>query len=91
MTDRQVAVPDYLPGEPLRFVWEDGFRIELDTSAGEVVIRANAAGLISLAQHCLVLAQARVPPGHHIHLTDSVELEPGSGDLIIEKVSDEAV
>ncbi|MEY9889903.1 hypothetical protein ABIA35_000058 [Catenulispora sp. MAP12-49] len=89
MTERHVEVPDYEPGGPLRFAWAEGFRIEVDASAGEVVVRANSAGLVSLAQHCLTLAQAAVPAGSHLHLTDSVELEPGSGDLIIERAADD--
>ena len=89
MTERHVTVPDYEPGGALRFAWAEGFRIEVDASAGEVVIRANSAGLVSLAQHCLTLAQAAVPAGSHLHLTDSVELEPGSGDLIIERAPEQ--
>jgi hypothetical protein len=85
MTEQRVTVPAYEPGGALRFAWAEGFRIEVGASAGEVVIRANSAGLVSLAQHCLTLAQAAVPAGSHLHLTDSVELEPGSGDLIIER------
>lgn len=88
MTDWQVKIPDHLATGPIRFDWADDSRIELDVSGGEVVIRANSAGLISLAQHCLVLAQARVPAGQHLHLTDSVELEAGSGDLILERAED---
>ncbi|MBS2531720.1 hypothetical protein KGQ20_02930 [Catenulispora sp. NF23] len=90
MTERRVTVADYQPGGSLRFAWAEGFRIEIDAAAGEVVVRANTAGLVSLAQHCLTLAQADVPPGSHLHLTDSVELEPGSGDLIIERAPDQS-
>jgi hypothetical protein len=89
MTEQRVTVPDYQPGGPLRFAWADGFRIEVDTSAGEVVIRANSAGLVSLAQHCLTLAQATVEPGSHLHLDAGAGLEPGSTDLILERAADE--
>jgi hypothetical protein len=89
MTDWQVKIPDHLASGPIRYDWADGSRIELDISHGEAVIRANSAGLISLAQHCLVLAQARVSAGQHLHLTDSAGLEAGSGELIIERGADE--
>lgn len=91
MTDWQVKIPDHLASGPIRYDWADGSRIELDVSDGEVVIRANSAGLISLAQHCLVLAQARVEAGQHLHLSESAGLEAGSGDLIIERGADDQV
>jgi len=80
-----LSVPDHVPGGPLRFSWDDGYEIAVDRAGGEVVIRANAAGLVSLARHCLTLAQQTVPPGSHIHLSDVGELEDGSGELIIER------
>jgi hypothetical protein len=88
MVERRIEVPAYGPDSHLNFEWDDGFRIVVDRATSEVAITANAAGLVSLARHCLTLAQASVPPGSHIHLTDSVELEPGSGDLIIGRSAD---
>ena len=88
MAEWKLEVPAYGPDENLTFAWDDGFQILLDRSNLEVTIRANTAGLVSLARHCLTLAQEQVPPGSHIHLTDSVELEAGSGDLIIDKLQD---
>jgi len=88
MAEWNVDVPAYGSDGNLNFVWDDGFQILVDRSNSEITIRANAAGLVSLARHCLTLAQEAVPPGSHIHLTDSVELEAGSGDLIIDKLRD---
>ncbi|MFJ5229291.1 hypothetical protein ACIQBJ_05255 [Kitasatospora sp. NPDC088391] len=85
MAEVSLEVPTYGPDRRLTFAWDDGFQILVDRAQSEVTIRANAAGLISLARHCLTLAQDAVPPGSHIHLTDSVELEAGSGDLVIDK------
>lgn len=66
--------------------WMDGYVIVVERSDRETVIRGNAAGLISLARQLTSLAQDSVSPGSHIHLTDSVELEPGSGDLILDRL-----
>lgn len=88
MAEWNVEVPVYGPDAHLTFAWDDGFQILVDRSKSEVTIRANTAGLVSLARHCLTLAQEPVPPGSHIHLTDSVELDAGSGDLIIDKLQD---
>ncbi len=80
-----ISVPPYEDGGPLRFEWDDAFEIKVNRSAEEVSISANSAGLISLARHLLTLAQDAVPNGSHLHLTDGVELDDGSGDLVIEK------
>jgi hypothetical protein len=88
MVEWRIEVPAYNHDAHLVFDWDDGYHILVDRTASEVAIRANAAGLISLARHCLTLAQKSVPAGSHIHLTDSVELEGGSGDLIIDKLED---
>ncbi|MFF3329271.1 hypothetical protein ACFYWX_06845 [Streptomyces sp. NPDC002888] len=82
--DRTIDVPDHRPGEALRFAWEDGFEIELKVSATEVAIKANPAGLVSLARHLLTLAQDGVTDGAHLHLTADQEIE-GEHDLILER------
>lgn len=87
MIEWDIEVPAYGPESHLRFAWDDGFQISIDRTSSEVTIMANAAGLVSLARHCLTLAQQSVPPGSHIHLTDAVELKAGSGDLIIDKTA----
>ena len=46
---------------------------------------ANKAGLISLANHLLTLAQDEVEDGAHIHLDEHNSLEKDSVDFIIEK------
>lgn len=67
------------------FSWEPGFeiraRIEDD---GSVLISANRAGLVSLANHLMTLAQEE--PGAHIHLDEHNSLEEGSTELIVELV-----
>jgi hypothetical protein len=83
--DRVIDVPECRDGEALRFVWDDDFEIELTVSLTEVVIKANRAGLTSLARHLLTLAQQGVRSGSHIHLTADQEIE-SQNDLILERV-----
>jgi hypothetical protein len=59
--------PPYSPESGVRIEWEDDWRISVAASDGEVVLRADRAGLVSLAKHLLALAQDAVPPGSHIH------------------------
>ena len=69
----------------MNFTWEPGFeirtRIEDD---GDVLISANRAGLISLANHLMALAQEQ--PGGHFHLDEHNALEEGSVELVVELV-----
>ena len=70
----------------MEFKWEDGFtidtRIEED---GAIVVSANAAGLQSLANHFLALADD-VTKGAHFHLDEFNSLEGHSVELIVEKI-----
>lgn len=80
-----VDVPDFRPESGLRFDWDEGFEIYLSVDAEEVLIKANRAGLISLARHLLTLAQEEVSGGAHIHLTADQEIE-STVDLILERL-----
>ena len=72
----------------MEFKWEDGFtiatRIEED---GAIVVSANAAGLRSLANHFLALADDD-SKGAHFHLDEFNALEDHSVELIVEKISE---
>ncbi len=81
----ELNVPEYSPSAGFRFEWDDGFEISSTLDKDGVVIRANAAGLRSLARHLLALAQPQVPTGYHFHLDDSNSLEDESCGLIFEK------
>ncbi|WP_078889836.1 Imm32 family immunity protein [Streptomyces sp. NRRL S-1813] len=83
--DLVISVPDYRVGEGLQFSWDDGFEIELEVGSTEVVLKANRAGLTSLARHLLTLAQQGVHEGSHIHLTADQEIE-SQIDLVLERV-----
>jgi hypothetical protein len=52
---------------------------------GDVLLRANPAGLVSLAKQLLTLAQQGVPAGSHIHYDAGEELEDDSVPLILER------
>lgn len=75
----------YVPGEGVILNWHDGFEVIVDIDDAHVRIRANAAGLRSLADHLLALADPQCPAGQHVHLDDSAALEPGSAEMIVER------
>lgn len=83
--DLVIDVPEHRAGEGLRFAWDDDFEIELKVGPREVVIKANRAGLTSLARHLLTLAQQDVREGSHLHLTADQEID-SEVDLILERV-----
>lgn len=67
------------------FVWDDNFFIEARISKNSVTIKANKAGLLSLARHLQALAKDEIPNRYHFHLDESNALEDGSSEIIIEK------
>ena len=81
----ELDVPSYAENGSLVAEWDSGFEIATSVDDGEVVIRANAAGLRSLARHLLCLAGDEVPRGRHFHFDDLNSLEDGSAPVIIER------
>jgi len=82
-------ITDYNPKLGMQFSWEDNFKIECKKSIynnNTFIIKANEAGLKSLANHLLTLSQSSIPSGYDFHLDDSNGLEEGSCELIFEKV-----
>jgi hypothetical protein len=70
----------------MEFKWEDGFTIATRVDAdGAIVISANAAGLRSLANHFMALADEE-STNSHFHLDEYNSLEDHSVELIVEKV-----
>ena len=68
----------------MNVTWEEGFTISTRVANGAIVLSANEAGLRSLANICLALAdESRAA---HIHLDEFNALEDGSAELIIERV-----
>lgn len=82
----EINVPQYREEEGIKTTWESNFTIEACIENDAIVIKANEAGLRSLARHLLTLAQPEVSSGHHMHYDDLNSLEDGSCELIIEKL-----
>jgi hypothetical protein len=82
-----VRIRSYDPATGLHLEWSYGFQIEVQVHSGEVLVRANKAGLTSLAQHLLTLAEDAVPGGTHIHLDAARDLEDTSANLVIERAA----
>jgi hypothetical protein len=83
-----MPIKDYNPVNGIQLTWEFGFTIYCIKSKyddNSFIIKANDAGLISLANHLLTLAQKGVPSGSHIHLDDDNGLENGSCKITFEK------
>jgi len=78
-------IPKYDRASGVLGNWVDDHRIEVRIDNGEVVIFANRAGLESLANHIMALAQREVPNGHHFHFSSSYGLEKNSVDLVLGK------
>lgn len=83
--DISIKIPAHKTGG-FNFIWEDGFIIKTSiTDEGSFYIKANSAGLISLARHLLALAQKELSEQYHFHLDEHTALEDGSVEMIIEK------
>ena len=83
---RIIEIPEYNPKRGIILNWTSDFEITVDTDGNQVHISGNSAGLESLANHLLNLAQDNVPEGTHIHLDDYNSLEDNSAELIIERI-----
>ena len=81
----EIEIGDYSSDKGVQLKWERGYRVKVKKENDEILIMANKEGLISLANHLLVLAQEGVEVGTHIHLDAYNSLEEDSIDLIIER------
>ncbi|MBQ8957908.1 MAG: hypothetical protein IJ057_05335 [Bacteroidales bacterium] len=69
----------------MEFKWENSFAIATRIENGAIVVSANAAGVRSLANRFLALADEGAR-GAHFHLDEFNSLEEDSTELIVEKV-----
>ncbi|MDE7332777.1 MAG: hypothetical protein K2O16_11205 [Lachnospiraceae bacterium] len=83
----ELELEGYSKEKGMQLKWENGFSIKVEKDNDSVLILANKAGLISLANHLLTLAQDEIEDGVHIHLDEFNSLEDASVDLIIEKMA----
>ena len=84
--DIKINIPDYSRETGFLYKWEAGFELELHQKNNSMELIANKAGLISLANHLLNLAQDDVPLGYHLHFDENNSLKEGSVELIIQKI-----
>ncbi len=84
-----IDVPDYDPRRGLQLVWDDNHVIDVRTAPSSITIKANKPGLVTLARILLTLAQDEHFVGSHVHLDAYGGLEPGSTELLIEKIEGE--
>ena len=84
--EMKLDIPEYDSKEGLPSHWSPGFAITVGALDNEVQIKANKAGLISLAVQLLTLAQDDVPTGRHYHYDEHTCLEDGSKGLVVEKL-----
>ena len=68
----------------MKIEWADGAEIRIKVMDGTTVLSANREGMLSLAKQLLALADG--VPGEHIHYDEYNSLEPGSSEMIIERV-----
>jgi hypothetical protein len=80
-----VTINEFNESEGMHFNWEYGHSVRIRSVDERVIIEANEAGLVSLANHLLTLAQKRVPSGYDFHLDGSNGLEEGSCEIVFEK------
>jgi len=81
-----VEIPEYDLQKGVQYSWENNFEIQTELGDNAIVIKANKAGLKSLAYQLLTLAD--VPDDKQVHLHYDVinSLEEGSIELIIERI-----
>jgi hypothetical protein len=82
----EIDLPEYSTEKGIQMSWENEFTIEVQADTKTVRVKANKAGLISLAKQLLTLAQSSIPAGYHMHYDESNSLEDGSCELILEKI-----
>jgi hypothetical protein len=80
-----IEIPNYSPNEGIKYKWEKNFEIKVEIDKNTVLISANKAGLMSLANHLLNLSQDKIPSGYHMHFDEINSLEENSAELTIQK------
>ncbi|PWS30241.1 hypothetical protein DF947_18985 [Pedobacter paludis] len=86
MIELKLNIPTYSSEKGLPYNWEDGFSIKTEIIENQIQVKANKAGLISLAKQLLLLAQDESPVGCHYHFDEYNSLEGGSKEIIISKI-----
>ncbi len=82
-----VSIPDY-DGNALDVIWAPEARYSVRAEDAQVVLKANQAGLISLAKQMLYMAYNDLPGGSHVHLDEFFTDSPCGNALVIELDAD---
>jgi hypothetical protein len=80
-----LELPNYSLETGVPIQWQGDFSISTSGTADCFVLKANKAGLISLAIQLLTLAQDDVPVNCHIHYDEFNSLEDDLIELVIQK------
>lgn len=83
--EKVIVFNEYNKEKVIELIWENGFEVKCSIEDDAIVIQANEAGLISLANHLVTLAQDNITSGAHMHFDEINSLEDGSTELIIVK------
>lgn len=81
----EMEILEYVPAQGLQHTWDHNSYIHTEMQGSAFYIKMDRAGLMSLAELLLTLAQAKVPAGCHVHLDSFYGMEEGSIELIIER------
>ena len=81
-----IEIPEYDSQKGVQYSWENSFKIQTDLGDAAIVIKANKAGLKSLAYQLLTLAEIPNDKQVHLHYDEINSLEKGSIELIIERI-----
>lgn len=83
--DVVVRIPCYTRESGVCFFWESGYAIKVEILGDAIGITANREGLISLASHCLNLAQDAIAPFDCMEFDEFNSLEEGFLPLILQR------
>ena len=86
MNTFEFTFPDYEPDRPVPLEWDEGSEAMVRIEGDVVVLKANPAGLQSLARHLLTLAQEGVPEDTRITLNSFNGLTNNSYEVVVERM-----
>lgn len=80
----KINIPDY-DGDAMDVVWQDNSYYSTEVFDDEILIKANSAGLISIAKQMLYMAYNDLLKGRHVYYDQFFTKMNNKYSLIIEK------
>lgn len=80
----KINIPDY-DGDAMDVIWQDNSYYSTEVFDDEILIKANSAGLISIAKQMLYMAYNDLSKGSHVHYDRFFTKMNNKYSLIIEK------